>query len=301
LVRRCNSHIRIGTFQRLAYLNQKENIEILLHHVAKNYFPHINIKSNTKYSTEEIFLESVKNIAASMGKIIIAGFVHGVLNTDNFNVTGEVFDYGPWRFIEFANPNFTAAYFDYNGRYSFGRQPEAALWALSQLGKSLEDFISEKRIIEILNQFSEYFNVSMKNHFCWRMGIRDIEDKDLNTIMKVLLKESEKNKINYVSFFHDFYGGKNSVKDCLNTTYGNKYKFDNFLPITEILKDTLARDSHKDKISLIKDSKENLLISEVEKIWEQIDLHDNWEFLNQKIRKLRCLGDLLESQKLVNF
>jgi uncharacterized protein YdiU (UPF0061 family) len=99
LVRRCNSHIRIGTFQRLAYLNQKENIEILLHHVAKNYFPHINIKSNTKYSTEEIFLESVKNIAASMGKIIIAGFVHGVLNTDNFNVTGEVFDYGPWRFI----------------------------------------------------------------------------------------------------------------------------------------------------------------------------------------------------------
>ena len=301
LVRRCNSHIRIGTFQRLAYLNQKENIEILLHHVAKNYFLHINLKSKIEYLTEEIFLESVKNIAASMGKIIIAGFVHGVLNTDNFNVTGEVFDYGPWRFIEFANPNFTAAYFDYNGRYSFGRQPEAALWALTQLGKCLEDFISEKRIIEILNQFSEYFNVSMKNHFCWRMGIKDIEDKDLNTIMKVLLKESEKNKINYVSFFHDFYGGKNSVKDCLNTTYGKKYKFDNFLPITEILKDTVAIDSDKDKISLIKNSKENLLISEVEKIWEQINLYDNWELLNKKIKKIRNLGDLLESQKLVNF
>ena len=28
-----------------------------------------------------------------------AGFVHGVLNTDNFNVTGESFDYGPWRFL----------------------------------------------------------------------------------------------------------------------------------------------------------------------------------------------------------
>ena len=71
-----------------------------------------------------------------MGKIIISGFVHGVLNTDNFNVTGEVFDFGPWRFIQYANQNFTAAYFDYNGRYSFGRQPEAALWALTQLGKS---------------------------------------------------------------------------------------------------------------------------------------------------------------------
>ena len=30
LVRRSNSHIRIGTFQRLAYLNQQDNLEILL-------------------------------------------------------------------------------------------------------------------------------------------------------------------------------------------------------------------------------------------------------------------------------
>ena len=48
-----------------------------------------------------------------IGRITVAGFVHGVLNTDNFNVTGECFDYGPWRFIDFADPYFTAAYFDY--------------------------------------------------------------------------------------------------------------------------------------------------------------------------------------------
>ena len=99
LVRRCNGHIRIGTFQRLAYLNQKENIEILLYHLAKNYFLNINSKSKIEILAEDIFLETVKKIADTMGKIIIAGFVHGVLNTDNFNVTGEVFDYGPWRFV----------------------------------------------------------------------------------------------------------------------------------------------------------------------------------------------------------
>ena len=27
-----------------------------------------------------------------------AGFVHGVLNSDNITITGESFDYGPWRF-----------------------------------------------------------------------------------------------------------------------------------------------------------------------------------------------------------
>ena len=29
---------------------------------------------------------------------LAAGFVHGVLNSDNINITGESFDYGPWRF-----------------------------------------------------------------------------------------------------------------------------------------------------------------------------------------------------------
>ena len=46
---------------------------------------------------------------------IAAGFVHGVLNTDNINITGESFDYGPWRFLPSYDPNFTAAYFDETG------------------------------------------------------------------------------------------------------------------------------------------------------------------------------------------
>ena len=138
LVRRSNSHIRIGTFQRLAYFNENENIEKLLRHVTKNYFFSKKHDASSCSLAEDFFLESVKRIANSMGRIIVSGFVHGVLNTDNFNITGEVFDYGPWRFIEYASSSFTAAYFDYNGRYSFGNQPEAALWALTQLGKSLK-------------------------------------------------------------------------------------------------------------------------------------------------------------------
>jgi tetratricopeptide (TPR) repeat protein len=38
-----------------------------------------------------------------------AGYVHGVLNTDNMNITGESFDFGPWRFAPDLDPDFTAA------------------------------------------------------------------------------------------------------------------------------------------------------------------------------------------------
>ena len=44
--------------------------------------------------------------------LVCRGFVHGVLNTDNINITGESFDYGPYRFLPRLDPNFTAAYFD---------------------------------------------------------------------------------------------------------------------------------------------------------------------------------------------
>ena len=39
-------------------------------------------------------------VARTGARWMAAGFVHGVLNTDNINITGESFDYGPWRFLD---------------------------------------------------------------------------------------------------------------------------------------------------------------------------------------------------------
>ena len=63
---------------------------------------------------------------------IAAGFVHGVLNSDNIAITAESFDYGPWRWTPAWDGHFTAAYFDHSGLYAFGRQPQAIHWDLVQ-------------------------------------------------------------------------------------------------------------------------------------------------------------------------
>ena len=301
LVRRSKSHIRIGTFQRLSYLNEDNNIEKLTRHVIQNYFPSLNNSENINILVENFFLESVKRIATMTGRITAAGFVHGVLNTDNFNVTGECFDYGPWRFVEFVEPNFTAAYFDYNKRYSFGRQPEAALWALTQLGNSLSSFLNEKKINQILNEFSNFFNNSLSAHFCWRLGIKDVGAKNINKIIQILLKISVEYKIDFSSFFYDFYGGSQSISDCLNSFHGAKYKNEAFFEIISFLKKTDAEEGCLEKRVFFKDQPENLLIEEVERIWDQIDKNDNWTFLEDKIDRIRVMGHLLGAKKLVNF
>ena len=92
-----------------------------------------------------LFGEVVEANARLAASWMAAGFVHGVLNTDNLNITGESFDYGPWRFLPTSDPSFTAAYFDENGLYAFGRQPEAVSWALAQLGGALTLGVSAPR------------------------------------------------------------------------------------------------------------------------------------------------------------
>ena len=66
-------------------------------------------------------------------------------------------------------------------------------------------------------------------------------------------------------------------------------------------KNTQSSEGMYEKRIMLDKNRENMLIDEVEEIWKQIDQENNWDFLEQKISKVRNIGSLLESQKLVNF
>src|SRR3712207_6033611 len=89
------SHIRFGSFQRLAFFNRADLMSALVEHVAEQYYPELAGAADLPVA----LLEAITARAARLvARWMAAGFVHGVLNTDNLNVTGESFDYGPWRF-----------------------------------------------------------------------------------------------------------------------------------------------------------------------------------------------------------
>src|SRR4029077_14466985 len=102
----------------------------------------------------DVVNDATATLAASY---LAAGFVHGVLNSDNINITGESFDYGPWRFTPDWDPEFTAAYFDHYGLYAFARQPEAIHWDLAQLAGSLSPVADGPALSEILACWSDRF------------------------------------------------------------------------------------------------------------------------------------------------
>ncbi len=134
LVRLSHSHIRIGTFQRLAFHDDTENVRRLRDYSIRTYLPEAWRQEEAARTVA--FLDEVTARVAVLGaQWMAAGFVHGVLNTDNINITGESFDYGPWRFLPVFDPMFTAAYFDHGGLYAYGRQPETLLWKSELAGR----------------------------------------------------------------------------------------------------------------------------------------------------------------------
>ncbi len=102
---------------------------------------------------------------------VAAGFVHGVLNSDNINITGESFDYGPWRFAPEWDEEFVAAYFDEIGLYAFGRQPEAIHWDVAQLAGCLAMIGEAPALSDLLADWPDRFESALLDRMLARLGI----------------------------------------------------------------------------------------------------------------------------------
>jgi uncharacterized protein YdiU (UPF0061 family) len=115
--------------------------------------------------------ELVERVARMAAEWMAAGFVHGVLNTDNMSLAGESFDYGPFAFLERWDPSFTAAYFDQTGLYSYGRQPAICRKNLQLLQNPLAMLLPRPPMEKLLERYAS----SYQNHyrFCLlrRMGL----------------------------------------------------------------------------------------------------------------------------------
>jgi serine/tyrosine/threonine adenylyltransferase len=275
LVRLSHSHIRIGAFQRIAFEGDAEIMERLVRYV-------LTILYNEAVSdapAAQLMNLAVERIAEQAASFMVAGFVHGVLNSDNINITGESFDYGPWRFTEYWDPSFTAAYFDHQGLYAFGRQAEAMHWDLAQLAISLRLISEAPPLVAALERFPGLFQAAIVRRFLWRLGVQSRGDEADRELVEAAERAMIQDKIPVASFFKNHRCGINCSKP----------------PDTDPHKLFIERLSSFSPVpgaeATIPDC--TMLIDEVENIWAAISEGDDWEPLYNKIRAIRQLGDAL--------
>lgn len=273
MVRLSHSHIRIGTFQRIAAEGDGLMMERLVEYVLTQLYA----TAPGDNPAAQLLDEAVARMADMAASYMVAGFVHGVLNSDNINVTGESFDYGPWRFTEFWNPRFTAAYFDENGLYAFGRQAEAIHWDLAQLAVSLRLICDAPPLIAALERFPALFQQAIIKRFLWRLGVASQGETNDRALVEAAERLMGGDRIAVDIFFHRHRGGKlDSMQERT--------------PLYIAFAEACAGYKESGDITHPYWSDAgpcSMLIDEVETIWSAIAEQDDWRPLYEKVEAIR--------------
>jgi uncharacterized protein YdiU (UPF0061 family) len=288
LTRLSHSHVRFGSFQRHAYFDQAENVRQLVNHAVETYYPSLDNAPDRPVA----LLRAVLSRSAELtGAWMAAGFVHGVLNTDNMNITGESFDYGPYRFLPRNDPNFVAAYFDEMGLYAFGRQPEAVFWNLRQLAGALTLVSDQEPLVEALNGFSAAYRQALAAAMLRRLGVKPRgadDDVDLvNAAFRALAEGGE--PLRWEPFFFDWFCGPASEARALGGPRAAFYEgehattFRSRLASYEPERPERLRDPYFSQVE-----PEELLYDEIEALWAAIAEMDDWGPFQAKLARLEA-------------
>ncbi|PZQ51306.1 MAG: YdiU family protein [Rhodovulum sulfidophilum] len=284
LTRLSHSHIRIGTFQRFAAHRDHGSLRRLVDHGVAHYWP-----DAAGPDPVAAFYDRVVTAVARLGaEWFAAGFVHGVLNTDNVNITGESFDYGPWRFLDRFDPAFTAAYFDQTGLYSFARQPEALNWNLARLGECLIEIAPRETIEPAFNAFPERFQSALERQTFARLGLLTPATAQSRELMHRFWGAMQETAPPFQQVFFDLLG--NDPARIAASPLRPLYETATWAEVIEGLRELAPAPGLTAALAIAPEAAETMVIAEVEAIWAAIAEADDWAPLAAKVAAIRRHG-----------
>jgi len=286
LTRLSHSHIRIGTFQRQAFLRDTDALDRLVRYCLEYLYGEAPAADASENALRlfDLVAQATATLAASY---MAAGFVHGVLNSDNINITGESFDYGPWRFTPYWDADFTAAYFDHYGLYAFARQPEAINWDLAQLGGCLSLLVAEAPLLsEILGNWGDRFEQAFVSALLRRLGVKTTDSQSDRELAAALLKALESRAATIDRIFFDWHGGRDPGEE--------RYPGEPFRMLATKL---AGREHPQMHVYWLDPQPCSMYIDKVEAIWDAIAERDDWSPFNAEIAAIRRMGEAMEDHQ----
>lgn len=274
LVRLGHSHVRLGSFQRHAFYRHHDKLAELVAYSVEHFAPelcHFDGAGVTRPFVR-LVVERTARLCASW---MAAGFVHGVLNSDNLNITGESFDYGPWRFLPTFDPMFTAAYFDHSGLYAYGNQPAAVRWDLEQFALALQP-LAGTETLHVRTDFERTFESALDAAIVRRLGVRSrgaLFDRLLRASVFRFLFES---KLGFERFFFDAYGGRAGKGAAM---------------VADLAQYEPVEPDRRSHAYFAGEGPCTMLVDEVEALWSAIADRDDWAPLDAKLAQIRVMAD----------
>lgn len=228
LLRTADSHIRLGHFE---WINQyaPELLADFVEHCIQWHYPEcLDEEQPVLAFAEHVICRTAKMIALWQ----LHGFAHGVMNTDNLNITGSTLDFGPFGFMERFRPNWINNHSDHHGRYTYQQQPSVAHWNLwvwinnlIPLAQASEKEKFKQDLSNCLAQFEPTFLECYQQGLCAKMGLPHFHKDSFQCAMSFLnILQSE--QLDYTQSFIRLQEKQWQVlrDDCLNL-----HQFDQFV------------------------------------------------------------------------
>lgn len=322
MVRFSRSHIRFGTFERLNYIKRPDLTRKLLDHVITYYYPHLltvaatvgeggasafaeaslleqTLREQNDNRYLQFYDELVQRVARLAAQWMAVGFCHAVLNTDNMSITGESFDYGPYAFLPTYDPDFTAAYFDHYGRYSYGNQPGICKLNLDLLQQPLSAVIDKAEMVVTLAKFEEYYFPYYKQLMLQKLGLDGEPTPARDELLVATLQLLSDTRVGYHQFFFE-----------LSQAFDRRWRHDRNLILneTELMPEIVANSGYQNWLqlyhrvlselpeseidsvgaTLTRSNPQTILLRpQIEAVWEPIAQDNNWEPFYSLLEKIR--------------
>ncbi len=205
LTRVAASHIRGGTFEYLAERRDREGIRTLAEYTIRRHYPALVTTDNPYLALLNAVMERQASLVA---KWLHAGFIHGVMNTDNMALSGETIDYGPCAFMDAYDPATVFSSIDLDGRYAYGNQPNIAQWNLARFAETLLPLLHEDQekalrlAEEAITSFPEIFRRYRFSGMRAKLGLFT-EEGDDGALMEDLLTCMHQGHADYTNTFRD--------------------------------------------------------------------------------------------------
>ena len=284
LVRLSHSHVRFGTFQRCLAHNDQAGVAALVAHCIRHYHPQAARGGDVAREAPALLAAVVRSCGALVGEWMAAGFVHGVLNTDNMVVTGESFDYGPWRFLPRYDPGFTAAYFDQTGLYAFGRQPGAVAWNLERFAECLTLVAPVADLEDALRTYAGAFHAGLRRALCARLGVEERGPEADDELAAAFFQFLLKSQALFERTLFDWHGGIARRAFAMAGPQGPLYRGETFARLEAALEGREPLPQPAGAAAYFEgDGPATLLIEEVETLWAPIAEKDDWSLFEAKL------------------
>ncbi|MEB3754662.1 protein adenylyltransferase SelO [Acinetobacter sp. MD2(2019)] len=235
LLRTADSHIRLGHFE---WINQyaPEQLTDFTQKCIEWHFPEcLNAEQPVLAFAQQV----ISRTAIMIADWQLVGFAHGVMNTDNLNITGSTLDFGPFGFMERFRPNWINNHSDAQGRYSFQNQPSIGHWNLwiwlnnlIPLAKAEGKEQFKQDLAAALEQYEPTFLTHYQQGLNQKMGLPQDHAESFDCAMQFLrILQSE--QLDYTQSFLRLQQQQYQQlrDDCLDT-----HQFDQFLTQYELIR-----------------------------------------------------------------